>query len=73
MNTKSIFLVLCCLTAFPSYAQHVPTLEEVVNGGLIVTKGESRVNWLSEGTSYSKRENPAGDTISFRIQPVKQA
>ena len=43
MNTKSIFLALCCLTAFSSYAQHVPTLEEVVNGGLIVTKGESRV------------------------------
>ena len=33
MNTKSIFLALCCLTAFSSYAQHVPTLEEVVNGG----------------------------------------
>ena len=61
MNTKSIFLALCCLTAFSSYAQHVPTLEEVVNGGLIVTKGESRVNWLSEGNSYSKKEkNPAG-------------
>ena len=45
MNTKSIFLALCCLTAFSSYAQHVPTLEEVMNGGLIVTKGESRVNW----------------------------
>ena len=40
MNTKSIFLALCCLTAFSSYAQHVPTLEEVVNGGLIVTKGK---------------------------------
>lgn len=68
MNTKSIFLVLCCLTAFPSYAQHVPTLEEVVNGGLIVTKGESRVNWLSEGNSYSKKEkNPAGgyDIVSY--------
>ena len=67
MNTKSIFLALCCLTAFSSYAQHVPTLEEVVNGGLIVTKGESRVNWLSEGNSYSKKEkNPAGgyDIIS---------
>jgi dipeptidyl-peptidase-4 len=55
MNTKSIFLVLCCLTAFPSYAQHVPTLEEVVNGGLIVTKGESRVNWLSEGNSFQSK------------------
>ena len=68
MNTRSIFLVLCCLTAFPSYAQHVPTLEEVVNGGLIVTKGESRVNWLSEGNSYSKKEkNPAGgyDIVSY--------
>ena len=68
MNTKSIFLALCCLTAFSSYAQHVPTLEEVVNGGLIVTKGESRVNWLSEGNSYSKKEkNPAGgyDIVSY--------
>ena len=67
MNTKSIFLALCCLAAFSSYAQHVPTLEEVVNGGLIVTKGESRVNWLSEGNSYSK----LGDTTSFRIRPVR--
>ena len=68
MNTKSIFLALCCLTAFSSYAQHVPTLEEVMNGGLIVTKGESRVNWLSEGNSYSKKEkNPAGgyDIVSY--------
>ena len=68
MNTKSIFLALCCLAAFSSYAQHVPTLEEVVNGGLIVTKGESRVNWLSEGNSYSKKEkNPAGgyDIVSY--------
>ena len=68
MNTKSIFLALCCLTAFSSNAQHVPTLEEVVNGGLIVTKGESRVNWLSEGNSYSKKEkNPAGgyDIVSY--------
>ena len=55
MNTKSIFLALCCLAAFSSYAQHVPTLEEVVNGGLIVTKGESRVNWLSEGNSEGRK------------------
>ena len=39
-----------------------------MNGGLIVTKGESRVNWLSEGNSYSKKEkNPAGghDIVSY--------
>ena len=67
MNTKSIFLALCCLTAFSSYAQHVPTLEEVVNGGLIVTKGESRVNWLSEGNRRSDcHEGRKPGKLAFR-------
>ena len=56
MNTKSIFLALCCLTAFSSYAQHVPTLEEVMNGGLIVTKGESRVNCFQREQLFKEGE-----------------
>ena len=43
---------LCCLTAFSSYAQHVPTLEEVVNGGLIVTKGESQITFYAADGVY---------------------
>ena len=67
MNTKSIFLALCCLTAFSSYAQHVPTLEEVVNGGLIVTKGERRVNWLSGGEQLFKEGEKSGWGIRHRF------
>ena len=67
MNTKSIFLALCCLTAFSSYAQHVPTLEEVVNGGLIVTKGESRVNWRFRGEQLFKEGEKSDWGIRHRF------
>lgn len=56
MNIRKAILVSCCLAFLPAYAQHIPTLEEVVNEGLVITKGESRVNWLSDGSKYSKKK-----------------
>lgn len=40
-------------------AQHVPTLEEAVYGGLIKTKGGGNVNWMTDGERYSKIEKNA--------------
>lgn len=68
MNIRKMILITCCLSSLSVYAQHIPTLEEVVNGGLVVTKGGSQVNWLSDGGKYSKKEkNPAGgyDIVSY--------
>lgn len=68
MNIRKTILIACCLSSLSVYAQHIPTLEEVVNGGLVVTKGGSQVNWLSDGGKYSKKEkNPAGgyDIVSY--------
>ena len=67
MNTKSIFLALCCLTAFSSYAQHVPTLEEVVNGGLIVTKGEKPGKLAFRGEQLFKEGEKSGWGIRHRF------
>ena len=73
-----------CLTAALTFllsgtslmqAQHIPTLEEVVNGGLIHTKGSIYVNWLEDGEHYSQTEkNPAGgyDIVSFRAKDLKK-
>lgn len=36
MNIRKAILVSCCLAFLPVYAQHIPTLEEVVNGGLVI-------------------------------------
>ena len=73
-----------CLTAALTFllsgtslmqAQHIPALEEVVNGGLIHTKGSIYVNWLEDGEHYSQAEkNPAGgyDIVSFRAKDLKK-
>ncbi|MDY3268638.1 MAG: S9 family peptidase [Phocaeicola sp.] len=51
-----------------AFAQHIPTLDEVVYGGLIKVEGGSSVNWLSDGEHYSKKvKNPKGgfDIVSY--------
>lgn len=57
---KTIFItaaaLLCLLGTGYVQAQHVPTLDEVVYGGLIHTKGSTYVNWLEDGEHYSKTE-----------------
>ena len=76
---KSIFItaaaLLCLLGTGYVQAQHVPTLDEVVYGGLIHTKGSTYVNWLEDGEHYSKTEkNPAGgyDIVSYRAKDNKK-
>lgn len=62
-------LVLFCTVSASAAAQHIPTLDEVVYGGLISTKGSTYVNWLSDGEHYSKTvKNPEGgyDIVSYK-------
>ena len=57
---KNLFLLLCCFfIAATMQAQHIPTLEEAVYGGLIKTQGGSHVNWMKDGEHYSKMERNA--------------
>lgn len=56
-------------------AQQIPTLENVVYGGLIHTKGSTYVNWLEDGDHYSRTEkNPAGgyDIVAYPAKGGKQ-
>lgn len=56
-------------------AQQIPTLENVVYGGLIHTKGSTYVNWLEDGDHYSRSEkNPAGgyDIIAYPAKGGKR-
>lgn len=57
-NGKSVVLALC-LASVQAWAQHVPTLEEAVYGGLLDVKGGSSVNWLPEGGQYTRMEKCA--------------
>ena len=62
MKKNTIILTLClwCM-ALAVQAQHIPTLEEAVYGGLIRTEGGGSVNWMKDGEHYSKIErNDAG-------------
>ena len=54
---KNVLLILClwCVTIV-AHAQHIPTLEEAVYGGLIRTEGGGMVNWMKDGEHYSKVE-----------------
>ena len=62
MMKKTVLLTLClwCVATL-IHAQHIPTLEEAVYGGLIRTEGGGSVNWMKDGEHYSKIEkNAAG-------------
>ena len=62
MKKNTFILTLCmwCM-ALAVHAQHIPTLEEAVYGGLIRTEGGGSVNWMKDGEHYSKIErNAAG-------------
>lgn len=70
MNLKLSKLFTVCFMSVPAtaFAQHIPTLDEVVYGGLIKVEGGSSVNWLSDGEHYSKKvKNPKGgfDIVSY--------
>ena len=61
MKKKSVLMLVVGLLgfAFSLNAQHVPTLEEAVRGGLIRTEGGGSVNWMKDGEHYSKIERNA--------------
>ena len=75
---KKLSLIITAITLFCTgslQAQHVPTLEEVVYGGLIHTQGSTYVNWLEDGDHYSRTEkNPKGgyDIVSCPAKGGKQ-
>ena len=69
-NTFIITLCLWCM-ALVVQAQHIPTLEEAVYGGLIRTEGGGSVNWMKDGEHYSKIEkNAAGgfDVMAYNAK-----
>ena len=60
---KNTFILMLCMwcVAIMANAQHIPTLEEAVYGGLVRTEGGGYVNWMKDGEHYSKIErNAAG-------------
>lgn len=61
MKKKSVLMLVVGLLgfAFSLNAQHIPTLEEAVRGGLIRTEGGGSVNWMKDGEHYSKIERNA--------------
>lgn len=59
MSRRKIVAAVLCLACMQAWAQHVPTLEEVVYGGLVNVKGGSSVNWLPEGGQYTRMEKSA--------------
>ncbi|MBP3713857.1 MAG: S9 family peptidase, partial [Phocaeicola sp.] len=52
-------------------AQHVPTLEEAVRGGLIRTEGGGNVNWMKDGEHYSKIERNADGGFDIMAYKAK--
>lgn len=71
MKTKKIFFIVFGLLYSSLNAQEKISLNDVVNGSLLVTEGNSNVNWLSDGNSYAKKEkNPAGgyDIVSYNVK-----
>lgn len=72
MTKKNLFTLVLCLFCLgtTTHAQHIPTLEEAVYGGLIKTEGGSNVSWMKDGERYSKIEKmPREHTKSL---PIKQ-
>ena len=51
MTKKNLFTLVLCLFCLgtTTHAQHIPTLEEAVYGGLIKTEGGSNVSWMKDG------------------------
>ena len=69
---KNLIMTLCCLFAITAmYAQHIPTLEEAVYGGLIKTRGGGHVNWMKDGEHYSKMERNAEGGIDVMAYSAK--
>lgn len=71
MKTKKIFFIVFGLLYSSLNAQEKISLNDVVNGNLLITEGNSNVNWLSDGNSYAKKEkNPAGgyDIVSYNVK-----
>ena len=72
MMKKNLLVWLCCFFASVAMnAQHVPTLEEAVYGGLIRTQGGGHVNWMKDGEHYSKMERNAEGTIDVMAYSAK--
>ena len=70
---KNTFILTLCMwcVALVAYAQHIPTLEEAVYGGLVRTEGGGSVNWMKDGEYYSKIErNAAGgfDVMAYNAK-----
>lgn len=75
MKKNILFAIFLLFISSNIMSQHIPTLEEVVNGGLIKTHGSSKVNWLTDGEHYSNKEkNPNGgyDIVSYSVDKKKR-
>ncbi len=59
MKKHALLILSMWCAALLMHAQHIPTLEEAVYGGLIRTEGGSNVNWMKDGEHYSKIERNA--------------
>ncbi|MBE6287253.1 MAG: S9 family peptidase [Mediterranea massiliensis] len=66
-----LFLCSLCGTSICLNAQHIPTLEEAVYGGLIRTEGSSQVNWMADGEHYSRIERNAGGGFDVMAYSAK--
>ena len=62
---KNTFILTLCMwcVALAVHAQHIPTLEEAVYGGLVRTEGGGSVNWMKDGEHYSKIERNAAKRL----------
>ena len=69
-NTFILTLCLCCM-ALGLHAQHIPTLEEAVYGGLVKTEGGGYVNWMKDGEHYSKIERNANGGFDVMAYSAK--
>jgi len=69
---KSVLSILCLwCAALMVHAQHIPTLEEAVYGGLIRTEGGGSVNWMKDGEHYSKIEKNASGGFDVMAYSAK--
>ena len=69
-NTLILTFCLCCM-ALGLQAQHIPTLEEAVYGGLVRTEGGGYVNWMKDGEHYSKIEKNANGGFDVMAYSAK--
>lgn len=68
---KCMLAGLAVALAMPTWAQHIPTLEEAALGGMVRTQGGSYVDWLPDGDHYSQTEkNSQGtyDIVSYSAE-----